>query len=125
MTKPSKPGVGRTLARTRYPGIYRRGGSYVVIWRHKGRQRKQFFRTLAEAREAKGRRDSGDRKPPSRKTFETYAREWIETYRGRTRGGLSEETRADYRSSLERDLIPFFRSCKLSDIEPRDIRQLL
>jgi len=44
------------MQKTRYPGIYRRGGSYVVVWRHKGRQRRAAYRTLAETREAQGRR---------------------------------------------------------------------
>ena len=26
------------MERTRHPGIYKRGGRYVVVWRHRGRQ---------------------------------------------------------------------------------------
>ena len=48
------------LEKTRHAGIYRRDlanghTSYVVYWRHRGRQVKRTYRTLAEAREAKGR----------------------------------------------------------------------
>lgn len=33
-----------------------------MVWRHRGRQHTQAFRTFAEAREAKGNRDAGDRR---------------------------------------------------------------
>jgi hypothetical protein len=42
------------MERTRHPGIYRRGGRYVVVWRHRGRQHKSFHRTMAQALEAQG-----------------------------------------------------------------------
>jgi hypothetical protein len=51
------------LVKTSTPGIYRRGGRYVVVWRHRGKQHKSFHRTYEEAREAKGRRQAGDRRP--------------------------------------------------------------
>lgn len=44
------------LVKTNTPGIYKRGGRYVVVWWHRGKQHKSFHRTLAEAREAKGER---------------------------------------------------------------------
>jgi integrase len=43
------------LARTKTPGIYKRGSRYVVVWRHRGKQHKSFHRTYEEAREAKGK----------------------------------------------------------------------
>ena len=58
----------------KHPGTYRRGSRYVVVWEHHGRQHKQAFRTLAEAREAQGkRRQHGEKRPPTRQTFEEYA----------------------------------------------------
>ena len=53
------------MQRTRHPGIYKRGSRYVVVWRYRGRQHKESFATLSEAREAKGRRQAGDRRPVS------------------------------------------------------------
>jgi hypothetical protein len=38
------------LDKTRTPGVYRRGKSYVVVYRHRGHQRKRFARTYDEAR---------------------------------------------------------------------------
>ena len=58
-------GVGRLMAapmeKTRHAGIYKRGSRYVVVSWHKGKQRKDAYKTLAEAREAKGHHDAGDR----------------------------------------------------------------
>lgn len=113
------------LERTATPGIYKRGGRYVVVWRHRGVQHKSFHRTLAEAREAKGSRTAGNRKPPSRKLLEDYAREWLDGYAGRTSRGFSAQARADYRRSLEGYVIPFFTGWKLADVERADVRRLV
>ncbi|MEJ7656891.1 MAG: site-specific integrase [Thermoleophilaceae bacterium] len=113
------------MEKTRHPGIYRRGGRYVVVWQHKGRQHKSFHRTLAEAREAKGLRQGGERTPVTRQPFEDYAREWLEGYAGRTSRGFSKASRADYRRALEQHAIPFFRGWKLADVEAPDVRRLV
>src|SRR5687768_10164285 len=113
------------MVKTRTPGIYKRGSRYVVVWEHKGSQRKQAFRTYAEAREAKGQKDAGERTPASRAKFEDYANEWLETYSGRTNRGLSESTRSDYKRSLDSYVIPFFKNYRLSEIEPTDVRKFV
>jgi integrase len=111
------------MQRTRYPGIFKRGSRYVVVWRHRGRQHKESFRTIADARESQGRRRMpGERQPPSRQWFEDYARQWLDSYQGRTARGLSESTRADYRRSIEGHAIPFFQRYRLSEIDPPDVR---
>ena len=46
------------MEKTSTPGIYRRGSKYVVVWEYRGKQHKSSHATMAEAREAKGRRDS-------------------------------------------------------------------
>lgn len=113
--------------RTRYPGIYKRDlangqSRYTAVWRHRGRQQKKTFRTLAEAREAKGRDYTGDRRPTTRMTVEEYAETWIENYRGRTSRGFDERTRRDYGSSLTRHAIPKLGRLRLVDMDPQDIR---
>lgn len=110
------------LEKTRTPGIYKRGGRYVVVWRHRGKQHKSFHRTYDEAREAKGRREAGDRRPTSRESLEDYATSWLNTYRGRTSRGVSPRTLATYRRDLERWVIPHFRGCRLDEVEPPDVR---
>lgn len=94
----------------------------MAVWRHRGRQHKSFHRTYEEAREAKGRRAAGDSRPTSREAFEDYAREWLDTYRGRTARGLAERTRRTYRRDIERHVIPFFQGYRLEEVEPPDVR---
>ena len=114
------------MEKTRHPGIYKRGSRYVVVWRHRGRQHKSFHRTLAEAREGQGeRRRTGERTPATRASFEDYAREWLDTYAGRTGRGLSETSRNDYRRSIEQHAVPFFSGYRLADVEPPDVRRLV
>ncbi|MEK6327619.1 MAG: site-specific integrase [Actinomycetota bacterium] len=110
------------MERTRHPGIYRRGSRYVIVWRHKGRQHKEFFATLAEAREAKAQRQGGERRKRPRLRFRDYAENWIEGYRGRTSRGFSESTRREYRRDVDAHLVPYFGGYLLDDVEPGDVR---
>ena len=121
--EPTRPDP-RRLVKTKTPGIYRRGGRYVVVWKHRGRQHKQSFRTYSEAREAKGRRQSGERRPQSRIGFEDYFRQWIEGYAGRTERGFSETTRVEYRRPIEQHALPRWRGWKFAAVEPGDVREL-
>ena len=114
------------MERTRHPGIYKRGGRYVVVWRHRGRQHKSFHRTMAQALEAQGQRRQVDRRAPAgRETLEQYARNWLEHYSGRTARGLAETTRHAYRRSIESYALPFFRGHRLAEVEPPDIRAFI
>jgi integrase len=120
---------GRRLAKTSTPGIYRRGGRYVVRFRDpQGRERKRSARTLAEARDLKATLTAdvkrGEYRALSKVTFAEYAPEWIDSYTGRTSRGIRPETLADYRSDLARIAVPFFGRMQLSAIEPRDIKRL-
>jgi integrase len=96
----------------------------VVVWRHRGRQVRQTFRTLAEAREAKGNRDAGERRPVARTRFGDYFDDWIESYAGRTARGFSETTRAEYRRPIETHALPRWASWKTAEVEPADVRDL-
>ncbi len=119
------------LEKTKTPGVYKRGKSYVVVYRFRGQQRKRFARTYAEARDLKAtiladiRR--GEHREVARLTFEEYAREWIDSYQGRTTRGFRESTRAGYRRTIETKAIPFFskRSATLAELEPRDVRMFV
>lgn len=123
------------LEKTKTPGIYRRHDavcergarcdcSYVVVWRHRGKQHTTTYRTLAEAREAKGSKDAGDRRPSARVTVSDYYEQWIESYAGRTSRGFSARSRALYKLYLERHAIPAWGTWKLADVEPLDVRRL-
>lgn len=113
------------LEKTRYPGIYRRGSRYVIVWEHRGRQHKESFSTLAEAREAKGRKQAGERRPVSRVGFEDYFLRWIKTYAGRTARGFSETTRPEYERPIRVHALGPWQGWKLAEIEPADVRQRL
>jgi integrase len=96
------------LVKTATPGIYRRGGRYVVTFRDlAGKQRKKAARTLAEARALKGQLTADVRRGEYRElkkvTFAEYAPRWIANYGGRTDRGIGAGTRADYRAALGLD----------------------
>lgn len=129
----------RSLERTKTPGVFKRGGRYVVVYRDpQGRQRKHSARTLAEARNLKATLTAdirrGDNRTLSRVTFAEYAPEWIASYQGRTTRGFRDETRADYARDLgldpetrepldpPRGAIAFFGRLRLAEIEPRDVK---
>jgi integrase len=131
---------GRKLERTRTPGVFKRGGRYVVVYRDpQGRQRKRAARTLAEARDLKATLTAdvrrGEYRTMSRVTFAEYAPEWIASYQGRTTRGFRDETRAEYARDLgldpvtrepvepPRGAIAFFGRMRLSEIEPRDVKR--
>lgn len=94
---------------------------------NRGRRRWGSAETLMEARtsQAASRADvaRGEFRAFSRVTFEAYSTEWIDSYAGRTKNGIGENTRDDYRKTLERSAIPFFGRKRLTEIEPRDIKR--
>jgi integrase len=120
----------RKLEKTKTPGIYRRGESYVVVGRDgHGKQVKRFARTLAEARAAKSELGAdvvrGEYRRQSRVTFAEYAAQWLDTYNGRTRRGVRPATLRDYRRVIEDHAVPFFGRKRLAEIEPRDVKAYL
>src|SRR4051794_19694025 len=116
------------MERTATPGVFRRGSRYVVTWRYRGDQYRESFRTYDEAREAKGHRMTGDRKPAPQATLAAYAEEWLAGYAGRTSRGFTESTRSAYGYGLGL-AVEFFdgdpprRETKLGDVEPGDVRK--
>jgi hypothetical protein len=117
------------LRRTDTPGVYRRlGGTYAYVYRVEGRQRWGSAATLAAARRAKrlaeADSDRGLIVEVERIRFGDYARQWIDTYQGRTANGFRPSTRRWYRQVLNDRLIPYFDSQRLylGDIRPRDVK---
>jgi integrase len=102
----------RVLEKTKTPGIYRRGGRYVVVYRDPtGRQRKQAAGTLAEARTLRATLNAdvhrGEYRQLSRVTFVEYAPGWARSYTGRSDRGVEERTRLDYAEALGLDRVTF------------------
>lgn len=126
--------MNRRMERTSIPGIFRRHGAqcngrrcscpYLVVWRHRGRQFRETFRTFAEAKEAKGNRDAGERRPVARVGFADYFNDWIESYAGRTARGFSETTRPEYRRPIEQYATPKWATWRIAEVEPADVREL-
>ena len=116
--KPEKTGT---------PGVYKRGGRYVLQYRDAtGRQRWESCRTYDDARRRKKARETdvarGEFQERSRITLHAYLREWIERYQGTGRRGYREETRDEDRRVLERYALQYFApKTLLTEIGPREI----
>lgn len=111
-----------------------------------GKQRKQFARTLSEARTVKSSLNAdvarGEYRAVSRVTFAEYAAAWIDSYSGRTTRGLRAETLRDYRKRLGLDehgqlrvgkdgkpittgAVAYFGRMRLAEIAPQHIREFI
>lgn len=90
-----------------------------------GKQETETFRTYAEAREAKGSRESGDRRPVARVRFREYFEEWFESYAGRTSRGFSETSRDEYRRVMAAHVLKKWGTWKLADVEPAEVQDSL
>ena len=115
--------------RTSVPGIYRRGGRYVVTFTDPtGKRRKRSAATMAEARRLKAALATdvarGEFREASKVCFDDYCRDWVRTYQGRTGRGIRETTLEEYRKDLEADVVPYFGRTRLAEIEPRHIKAL-
>jgi integrase len=114
----------RRLEKTSEPGVFKRGNRFVFVYRDvDGRQRKKAAgETIAEARVVKAQtlagRANGDSATASKELFRDYARRWVDSCPGRTKRGLREQTRNDYRENLERDAIPYLGRLRLVEIRP-------
>jgi integrase len=121
--------VSVTETRTRHAGIFKRGDRYTARVRdRRGRVRRINGATIAEVKAKRAAFETdvarGEWRDQSRMTFAEYAREWVDTYSGRTSRGLRDETRVDYRKRLEQDAIPFLGRMRLAEITPADVRGL-
>jgi integrase len=128
MQKQGYSANGRKLVKTGTPGVFKRGGRYVVIFRDpSGMPRKRAAATMKEARALKASLKTdvsrGEYRDTSRATFSEFAPEWIDTYAGRTGKGVEQHTRESYRASLEADAIPFFGRTPLAAITPQHVKR--
>jgi integrase len=116
---------------TKTPGVYKRGQRYVVVYRDvAGKQRKEAARTYDDARRLKNKREaevsSGEFSPLHRVTLRKYAEEWVESYPGSRKDGISDRTRADYRRDLNSYAFRFFPArLPLASITTHDVQQFV
>lgn len=118
----------RRMVKTSTPGIYKRGGSYVVVYRAGGKQRKEYARTLAEARKLKAARTADDARGEfqarSTVTLRAFLAEWIDRYHGTGRRGFREGTREEYRRLLDAYAHRYFgERLRLVDLTPHHLAQ--
>jgi integrase len=131
---PHKAGIAtsdaRKLIRTATPGIYRKGSRYVAVYRAGGKQRKEFARTLAEARQVRAARVADD----ARGEFQVrttirlreFLSEWIDRYQGTGRRGFRESTREEYRRLLDAHAHRYFgERVRLVDVTPHTLAQFV
>lgn len=113
------------MVRTKTPGVFRRGGRYVVTFRDAdGRQRKEAARTYELARALKIKREGevarGAFTPAGKLTFHDYGREWLASYKGK-RQGIRSRTKSDYGRDLEAYAFRYFSGrTRLAAIGTRD-----
>jgi integrase len=119
----------RRLVRTSTPGIYRKANRYVVVVRDAdGKQRKKSCKTLAEARTKRAelidKAAKGEELRESKLTVRAYFETWIDSYAGRTRHGLRDNTRDGYRQMMEAHVLPALGHVRLSRLRQRHLREL-
>jgi integrase len=112
-----------------HPGFYVEGNRIYTRAPRDRRGNRQWL-TGATLKEAQRKRavaeeeaERGEFRARSRETFASYAASWIDTYQGRTASGVKKSTRDDYRRRLEQKAIPFFGRLRMSEIEPRDVKE--
>jgi integrase len=118
------------LEQTGTPGVFKRGARYAVLYRDaSGRQRQESVRTYDDARRLRTARsaavDDGSYQSQTRERFADYALAWVERYPGNGRRGFTEDTRAEYRSDLERFAVRWFGRRRLDRITPRDLAEFV
>lgn len=121
------PPESRRLARTKTPGVFKRGGAYVVRYRDAtGRQKQRSARTYDEARKLRSALNAdvarGEHRELSRVKFTDYVESWGETFTGRTGTGIRPDTLKRYKSDLAKHAVPHFGRRRLVEIEPRDVK---
>lgn len=113
-----------------HPGFWRRGKTVTFKYRdERGRQRWGSAPNLRAAQRRKKELEvdvsRGEYRARSRVTFTAYARQWVETYQGRTSKLIDEATRDSYRRRLEEEAIPYFAEMLLVDVEPQDVKAFI
>jgi integrase len=122
---PPKANARRPVKVPGHPGIFQKGNTYIDTWKDRGRPRSKSYPTLTAAVRGRAQRIAAGRRPASRERFDRYAARWIDVYRGRTKHGVDENTRDDYRSIIDAWLVPYFRHTPLGDIGPGAVREFI
>jgi integrase len=111
------------MQRTAHPGVYRRGGSYVAVYRRAGRQRKEAAPTFTEARALKQARDAEAQAERLGPTLHNYALIWVSRHNGLGRDSVRDHTRVEYERLLATFALRYFSSeVRLDEIDRKALR---
>jgi hypothetical protein len=77
----------------RVPGVYRRGGKFVAVYRERGRQHKQSAESLAQARAIVLAHDARARATRRGPTLHAFSLSWLDSYAGSGHDSLRASTR--------------------------------
>lgn len=120
----SRPATGQAskLVKTKTRGLYRRGRSWVAVFRAGGRQQWRSFPTRSEAELylARARVDvaRGTFRAPVKMRFGDFAAEWLRDY---ARGSVAPKTFEGYEGVLRLHLVPEFGERLVSEISRKAI----
>ena len=114
------------LVRTEFPGVYRRGSRYVVVYRSGGRQCKQSAATLSEARALKVARDADAREQRRGPALQAYALDWLDRYAGSGHDSVRDNTRREYRRLLVGFALTYFDpEVRVPDLDRARVQQFI
>lgn len=114
------------LVRTEFPGVYRRGSRYVVVYRSGGRQCKQSAATLSEARALKVARDADAREQRRGPALHAYALDWLDRYAGSGHDSVRDNTRREYRRLLVGFALTYFDpEVRVPDLDRARVQQFI
>lgn len=121
--KQASSGDHRRMERTSHPGVYRRGGRYVAVYRRAGRQRKESARTFVEARALKMTREAEVAAERLGPTLHDHALVWVRRYNGLGRNSVRDHTRVEYERLLATYALRYFNAdVRLKEIDRRSLR---
>ena len=110
--------TGLPLERTAVPGVYRRGGKFVAVYREGGRQHKQTAESLAEAHAIKAAREGRARASRRGPTLHAFSLAWLDCYAGSGHDSLRANTRREYRRLLVTFALTYFgREVRVRDLD--------
>ncbi len=111
------------MQRTSHPGVYRRGGGYVAVYRRAGRQRKESARTFTEARALKLAREAEVAAERLGPTLHSYALIWVGRYKGLGRNSVREHTRVEYQRLLATFALRYFSGeVRITELDRKALR---
>ena len=113
--------AARKMVKTNTPGIYKRGVGTWSCGSTAGASTRNRRRTLADAREAKARKGSGESRPVDARALRGLRARVARLLRRAHEARAVDRTRRLYRRDVEGWAIPYFLRYRLSEVGPPEI----